>query len=202
MLSNLLPAMRASQTVRERTIDLRPQMIAPLTQLLRQLGQVIESLDDLQYTQKPVGVIESSVGGHVRHCLDHVQSLLAAIKAGFLDYDHRQRGTPVETLRFAALELITELVDSLDNLPSFIFIRPLTVAVSMASDDEPVNVLSSVGREIAYVLAHTIHHNAIISAMVKTLGGEVPDRFGYAPSTIKNMEGRCARSASFARTTS
>ena len=204
-MTTLFLSTQPSRLPREQEPDLRPQMIAPLTQLLRQLASVIESLSDSQYTQKPVGVIESSVGGHVRHCLDHVQSLLAAVKIGHLDYDHRQRGTPVETLRFSAMQLIDDLIESLHELPRFVFTRPITVSVSMSSDDEPVSVLSSVGREMAYVLAHTIHHNAILGAMVKTLGGEVPERFGYAPSTIKNiksMERRCAPSASYERAAS
>ena len=204
-MTTLFLSTQHSRLPREQAPDLRPQMIAPLTQLLRQLASVIESLSDSQYTQKPVGVIESSVGGHVRHCLDHVQSLLSAVKTGHLDYDRRQRGTPVETLRFSAMQLIDDLIESLHELPRFVFIRPITVSVSMSSDDEPVSVLSSVGREMAYVLAHTIHHNAILGAMVKTLGGEVPERFGYAPSTIKNiktMERRCAPSASYERAAS
>ena len=45
---------------------------------------------------------------------------------------------------------------------------------------------STVGRELAYVLSHTIHHNAIIGSMVKALGGVLPERFGYAPSTVRH----------------
>jgi len=169
-------------------------MISPLTQLLRQLASVIERLDDRQYTQKPVGVIESSVGGHVRHCLDHVHALLMAVETGHLDYDHRERGTPVETLRSSAIAAINDLISALEQLPGFVMTRPLSVAVSMSSDAVAVSVLTSVGRELAYVLSHTIHHNAIINAMVKTLGAWVPERFGYAPSTIRNMESlKCVR---------
>ena len=176
--------------------DLRPQLVWPLIQLLNELARVIGRLSDGQYVQKPVGVIESSVGGHVRHCLDHVQSLLSAIATSHLDYENRQRGTAVERVRICSLQLIDELTSALRLLPRSVLARPLRVSVSMSSDDEPVSVLSSVGREMAYVLSHTIHHNAIVGAMVKTLGGAVPDRFGYAPSTIKNMEkARCAPSA-------
>ena len=45
----------------------------PLIALLQQLADVVDRLDDGQYVQKPVGVVPSSVGGHVRHCLDHVR---------------------------------------------------------------------------------------------------------------------------------
>jgi uncharacterized damage-inducible protein DinB len=60
----------------------------------------------------------------------------------------------------------------------------------MAADADPVVVGTSVGRELAYVLSHTIHHNAIVGAMVKTLGGTPPQRFGYAPSTVRHAQGR------------
>ncbi len=174
--------------------DLRPHLIPPLAQLLRQLAGVIQKLSDAQYTQKPVGVIESSVGGHVRHCLDHVRALLSAIDTGHLDYDHRPRDTPIETLRTAALATMSDMIGALDALPRFVITRPLTVSVNLSGDATSVGVLSSVGREVAYVLSHTIHHNAIVNAMIMTLGGWVPERFGYAPSTIRNLESRkCAR---------
>jgi len=81
-----------------------PSAIAPLTALLSQLSDVVARLSATSYTQKPVGVIDSSVGGHVRHCLDHVRSLLDAIDTGELNYDHRQRGTAVESSCIAATE--------------------------------------------------------------------------------------------------
>jgi uncharacterized damage-inducible protein DinB len=169
--------------------------IAPLRALLQQLFDVVMGLADAQYTQKPVGVIESSVGGHVRHCLDHVRSLLDAIDTGELNYDHRQRGTQVESCSRAATEQIDELLGELDSLDVDVLDRPLVLTTLLAPNDPPVRVVTSVGRELAYVLAHTVHHNALVGAMVKTLGGWLPERFGYAPSTIKNLEHKsaCAR---------
>lgn len=193
MLTLASPTFKPS-TAHQSEPDLRPHLIPPLTQLLRQLASVIQHLSDAQYTQKPVGVIESSVGGHVRHCLDHVRALLTAVDSGHLDYDHRERGTPIESLRAAALVSIAEMIHDLEALPRFVFNRPLQLHVRLAADAHPVTLLSTAGREIAYVLSHTIHHNAIVNAMVTTLGGWLPDRFGYAPSTLRNLEARaCAR---------
>jgi uncharacterized damage-inducible protein DinB len=184
----------ATRRVRQR--DVRRRTLRPLIQLLRQLGEVVDRLDDAQYVRKPVGVIESSVGGHVRHCLDHVRSLLTAIETGHLDYDHRERGTLVESSRDCAIEQIEAMAVALAWLPEGVLGRPLAVSVTMSSGDDPVEVESSVGRELAFVLSHTIHHNAIVNAMVRTLGGWVPERFGYAPSTVRHMErtaAACAR---------
>ena len=175
--------------------DLRTRMLWPLLELLIQLREVISRLADEQYVRRPVGVIESSIGGHVRHCLDHVRSLLAATDAGHLDYDHRTRGTPVESSRTCALDEIDALVASLERISPHALTRPLSVSVTMSAGDAQVDVLSSVGRELAYVLSHTIHHNAIVNARVQTLGGWLPDGFGYAPSTVKHLRqaGACAR---------
>jgi len=155
----------------------------PIAALLAQLRSVIENLSDAQYAQKPVGVVESSIGGHVRHCLDHVRALLSAVNTGVLDYDHRQRGTAVELCRQAAMDEARRLMDELSQLPGDAPARLVRMSVLMSADAPPLRVYSTIGREMAYTLSHTIHHNALIAAMVRTLGGWLPERFGYAPST-------------------
>jgi hypothetical protein len=50
----------------ERELEF-PAPGVPLVMLLWQLAGVIERLTDNQYTMKPVGIVESSIGGHVRH---------------------------------------------------------------------------------------------------------------------------------------
>jgi uncharacterized damage-inducible protein DinB len=185
---------RIPQMHRDADSDRLAKATQPLARLLRQLANVVQHLTDSQYTQKPVGVVESSVGGHVRHCLNHVRSLLSAIELGHLDYDFRRRGTPVETSRCCALAEIDELVSELRALPANLIDRPLSMSVLMTSGEEPIEVRTTVGRELAYTLTHTIHHNALVAAMVKTLGGWLPERFGYAPSTEKHLnEIPCAR---------
>ena len=169
----------------------------PLALLMRQLACVIEDLSDVQYAQKPVGVVESSIGAHVRHCLDHVVALLGAVESGILNYDARLRGTAIETSRLAALRLINGVERELAQITPDHLERPVLLSVTLAAGQEAVQVHSSIGRELAYVVSHTIHHNALVGAMVRTLGGRLPERFGYAPSTVAYLESkiRCARSA-------
>jgi uncharacterized damage-inducible protein DinB len=160
----------------------------PLVMLLQQLALVVDALGDAQYTQKPVGVVDSSVGGHVRHCLDHVRAILSAADSGMLDYDHRARGTLVESSRRAACKEIDQLIRGLQMLAVDADRMRISLEVLMTSGDEALSVETSLGREMAYTLSHTIHHNALIAAMVKTLRGWLPERFGYAPSTVKHLE--------------
>jgi hypothetical protein len=165
-----------------------------LMTILQQLQGVVGCLRDQQYAMRPVGVVDSSIGGHVRHCLDHVRALLRGIDTGLLDYDARERGTAIETDRAAALDEMRSLRLRLRGLPVDILDRPIDLSIMMTSDGPALNVSTTVAREMAYVLSHTIHHNALIGTMVKILGGWLPDRFGYAPSTLAHVKSKtCAR---------
>ena len=46
-----------------------------------------------------------------------------------------------------------------------------------------MSVQTSLGRELAFVVQHTIHHAALIAVLLDILGVRVPADFGYAPST-------------------
>ncbi|QOV89546.1 DinB family protein [Humisphaera borealis] len=164
----------------------------PLMALLTELSAVIQNLTDAQYVQKPVGVMPSSVGGHVRHCLDHVAALVEARQSNTLNYDHRQRGTPIENDREAAAAAVRAQVDALSAWHESDLAADISLSVLLTSDGQPINVGSTLGRELAYTVSHTIHHNAIIGAMVKTLGGLLPDCFGFAPATLRDAAHRKA----------
>jgi uncharacterized damage-inducible protein DinB len=171
-----------------------PAAILPIVAVLRQLADVIRAMTDEQYRRKPVGVVSSNVGGHVRHCLDHVEALLAGVEEGEVNYDHRRRGTEVETNREAALEVIRRQQRQLLAFPLHSERRPLRLSAMVSSCLPPTEVETTVGRELAFVLSHTVHHNALIAVMAQTLGIPVPERFGYAPSTIAHLEkAACAR---------
>jgi uncharacterized damage-inducible protein DinB len=189
-ISSTPPAPIGCQTCRSSAAAASDGPAWPVAALLRELAQVVGGLDDEQYTRKPVGVIPGSVGGHVRHCLDHATALLRAVRTGTLDYDQRERGTPVECDRDAAQTALRRAALELAAMPGAVVRSKLTVRVLMTADSESVEVGSTFGRELAYVLSHTIHHNAIVGAIVKTLGGELPERFGYAPATIRAAANR------------
>jgi uncharacterized damage-inducible protein DinB len=172
----------------------RPAAILPLIAVLRQLEDLLRGLTDEQYATKPVGVVPSSIGGHVRHCLDHVDALLGGIDHAALTYDQRRRGTEIETSRAAALEALRRQENELRALPAYPESLPLRLSVLVSNSLPAVEVDTSFGRELAFVLSHTIHHNAQIGAMARTLGVTIPQHFGYAPATIAHLEGSaCAR---------
>jgi uncharacterized damage-inducible protein DinB len=177
-----------------RTNPREPEAVGPLVGLLHQLADLLEALTDEEYTRKPVGVVESSIGGHVRHNLDHIRALLRGLPTGRVTYDHRDRETDIEHDRGAAMAALRELER---ELGAFAWDAvPATVALTglMAPDRPPATSATSAARELAFVVSHTIHHNALVRVMVKLLGATVPADFGYAPSTIANKRSRtCVR---------
>ena len=166
-------------------VEASDAMAAVLIDKLLELGGVVGRLSDEQYAQNPVGLIPSSIGGHVRHALDHVRALIEAASSGRLDFDARARGTPVEKETRAAAEMIEDLSRRLAGLSSERLNMNVELSM-MVGKGVPVQIVgSNLRRELGYVLSHLIHHNAIISNMVVTLGGTLPPGFGYAPATVE-----------------
>jgi hypothetical protein len=175
------------------TLEPSTDLVSPLAQLLEELATVLAGVSDDDYCRKPVGVMPGSIGGHVRHCLDHVAAISDAGARGVIDYDHRERGTPIEFDRRAARDALHTMIERIGELPDDIHDRPIMLTLIVSPSHPPTEVVTSFGRELAYLLSHTVHHNAIIGAMVRMLGGDVPATFGYAPATIAHQQKRCAR---------
>jgi uncharacterized damage-inducible protein DinB len=184
----------ARDAAREAARDATGRAAEALIAVLSQLASVVEALTDEQYTRKPVGVISSGVAGHVRHSLDHVDALLAGLADGEIDYDRRERGTPVEKIREIALGALRERMARLAVAPLPPPDRRLRLRTLLTECDPPVDLGTTAGREFAYALSHTIHHNALVSVIAKTMGVAVPDRLGYAPATLAYRKADpCAR---------
>jgi len=113
---------------------------------------------------------------------------LDAAVAGDLNYDHRERGTLIESDRFAGLNATRALREDYQQLSEGCLERELDVTckTSYAASDSQVSP-STVGREIMYVVAHAVHHYALIGIMGGLMGLKMPVGFGVAPSTMKHQ---------------
>mgnify|MGYP002622733379 CR=1 FL=1 len=179
---------------RKQPATARCDLNAALLRDLSELSALLTRIDDDDYRRRPVGVFESSIGGHVRHCLDHFEALLKGIESGYMSFDDRRRGTAVETDRSSALSLMSELERRINTLSPFDANQVLELKALPAAGGSSINVKSSIGREVIFVLSHTTHHNAIIAAMAKILGVATSERFGVAASTIVYREQmKCAQ---------
>jgi hypothetical protein len=109
--------------------------------------------------------------------------LLNADAAATLSYDRRHRGTAIETEPFAAVRQIVQCRGVLDTWAGRSLDQPIRVSSVIAASGESITSWSTLGRELAFVMSHTIHHQALIAVLLAICGQGVPARFGYAPST-------------------
>jgi hypothetical protein len=155
---------------------------------------MIERLDDDAYATPAPGRTSGGVGGHVRHCLDHIGALIQATRSGVAEYDRRRRGAEEETCRLAALARIAELAERLPLLDRSVLDEPLLVESQIDTSGATILTRSSVCREVAFVISHTIHHNAIVAQLLANREIDLDARFGVAPATpIEVPVAVCAR---------
>ena len=163
-------------------------LIEAVVETLQQGEAFLMEISDQTYTRKIPAAFDACIGGHYRHCLDHFRSVLNAAAHGDVNYDHRERGTLVETDRFAALNATRELIGQCERLESNALHRKL--AVTCKTSYGPANsqsAPSTLGREIMYAVAHAIHHYALIGVMCAIQGLKLPAGFGVAPSTVQHQ---------------
>lgn len=156
---------------------------AALTRLLDELAAVLHRVPASTYTARPFAAVSGSIGQHVRHILDHVADLCNVTPAGVLSYDHRTRGTDVEAAPQAALQTIARLKMVLRDLEYSDADMPVTLGAVVTHGAPALAVRSTLGREILFVISHTIHHQALIAILLSSAGCRMPAAFGLAPST-------------------
>jgi uncharacterized damage-inducible protein DinB len=154
-----------------------------LWRLLEELDSLLREVGPDLYRARFATDVSGSIGEHVRHCLDHVSALLAADPSGTLSYDHRNRGTTVETDPAEALRQIMYLKTALDAWSARGLDEPIRVTSMLSTSGDTVAGWSTLARELAFVVSHTIHHQAIIGLLLAIHGRPVPERFGHSPST-------------------
>jgi uncharacterized damage-inducible protein DinB len=173
-------ALRAMEATEPRPS--RPPSAA-LRDLLDELMTVLLALPVEVYTGEP-SAASGSIGGHVRHVLDHVAALVAASPRLEMSYDHRTRGTAIEHDPAAAVREILRLQAGLVRWASMLLDEPVAVTSLLSTRGDAVTGWSTRGRELAFVVSHTIHHQAMIGMLMDLQGAETGDaRFGYSPST-------------------
>lgn len=162
-----------------------------LAAALDDLARVIRPLTIDQFTRRD-RLTSGSIGSHVRHTVDHVEALERALVRGVCCYDDRVRGTAVENDPAGACARLRACQLRLRGLDPELLQTPLSLAAQLDVQGTTVRAMTTVAREVTFVLSHTIHHAALIAVLLEDLGHEGPDRFGLAP-TSPRLEAVCAR---------
>jgi hypothetical protein len=170
------------------------RLITSCISLLEDGRRLLERLDDEVYAKTSVLAPRSSVGGHVRHCLDFYKTFLNGLESGRIDYNCRQRDSLIETNRRYAIQEIHQLIAELRERLSIFRIAPILITTEDGSSRESW-CGSSVVRELEFLRSHTIHHYSLMAILLRFEGIEPGEEFGVAPSTLRHWqeEAACAQ---------
>ena len=125
----------------------------------------------------------ASVGAHLRHVIDYYHCFFRGVGDGRINYDERRREAALESdprLGAAALQEIIERFGDLEDDSE----RPIEVKVD-TDDAEDARSRSTLGRELQFLVSHTVHHYALIALLLRRQGVEPGESFGVAPSTLE-----------------
>jgi hypothetical protein len=154
---------------------------------LATIAQHIRLLDARAYCEPVPELSGATIGQHVRHCLDHYVALAKGLAGERIDYDERARASDVECDRDCALALTDSLlVELLPALQSADLDGPVAVRTASTVLGKVPWCRSSIGRELQFVVSHSVHHAAMVATSCRIRGLPLVADHGVAPSTLRH----------------
>ena len=158
-------------------------LIGGCTNCIAQCDQILSIIPQENFTDDSKG--SSSIGEYVRHILDRFHCYFAGLAGASIDYDARKRDPEIEQNVEAAMFALGSVARRIERLHSLPFCSELIgVKESVLSSSPAVEINSTLERELMGLIAHSIHHLAIIALLARSFGHHMDSDFGKAPSTI------------------
>jgi uncharacterized damage-inducible protein DinB len=160
---------------------------------LMQIKELLLAISKDQYNKQPEVLSGATIGQHIRHILEFYLLLVSGSFEGKISYDNRERNLDLETNPKKALDTIGNLITGIDHINEN---ENLQFEADFTTSGKQENIIkSSVARELAYCIEHSIHHQALIKAGLIALGLKdlTNEHFGVAYSTIRYRNNTCAQ---------
>jgi len=157
-------------------------------QNLEEIKTLLFQLSNNKYTHHARLLSGATIGEHVRHILEFYQSVLDGLDSKIVNYDKRKRNMLIESNREIAIQTIDLICSRLaiDMTDEFLVL----VGNFGGLRGEESHIKTSLYRELAYCLEHSIHHQALIKVGLLELNSisYIDQTFGWAPATIRYKE--------------
>ncbi len=161
-------------------------MINAIIKNLQRGVQLLNSIDDRQYSDNSIPPYFSSIGIHMRHILDIFDCIFDGLESKQVDLAARKRNELAENKVEFGLIYFNETISKLEDLKSI----DLNIIVEV-EDDLGLGVVTAnytLASALIQAHSHAIHHFASIGYIISQLGIELPDTdFGYNPTTPRNI---------------
>jgi hypothetical protein len=155
---------------------------------LTEIKTMLLQLTDEHYLFPSNTLFGATIGQHIRHILEFYESALVGLKADIINYDNRKRDLLIETKIQYAIQIINKIDASLNQIN---FDKHIILEGNFCSEEgNSTQIESTLYRELAYCLEHSIHHQALIKVGLLELDclSFIDDSFGLAPATIRHRK--------------
>lgn len=177
--------MHTSEYMLRNGREVRP-VVAAADSVLAQCIEFVRRMPDEVYGCDSKVLAGGTVGKHVRHTIDHFAAIVAAHDEGRpIDYDHRERDVPMETLRDEALRVMEHVRTRISAQSSASLKATVRVKMMLSADGAETELYSTLARELAFATHHAVHHLAMMRAIAREFGIECSEAVGKAPSTLE-----------------
>ena len=156
-----------------------------MNNVLLQLDQIVNQIDQIDYSKPIESLSGSTLGQHIRHTIDYFICLQEGCLSGVVNYDKRHRDLTIEEDPERAIASIACIRKFVDNMPENF---PAVLEVNYHLNIEDIQtVQSNLIRELSNNIDHTVHHMAILKIGLADITpyARVPKGFGVAVSTLR-----------------
>ena len=162
-------------------------------QILAQAEELLTTISAKDYQAVLQPHFSGSIGGHIRHILDHFSALQVAhskaeIDNCVIDYNKRRRFSEIEKDPSAALQESHRIQVWLSAITAHEYDLPVQLCSEISIQDKQSALCTSTfQRELVFVASHAIHHYALVRIIRAMQGYELSTKFGYAPATLSHL---------------
>lgn len=159
-------------------------MIPAIIQNLERGVNLLNSIDDAEYSNNSTPPYYSSIGIHMRHILDVFDCIFRGLDSGIIDLSDRQRNEMAEIHVEHGISYFNDIIAKVKGFDQ----KDLNQVVQVR-DDLGLGMVTAnytLAATLIQAHSHAIHHFASIGYIIAQLGIELPDAdFGYNPTTPK-----------------